>query len=271
RLAEHKKATGKFLNPVVIDIEDVYREFSGGNHDPGAIRNFLMYVHNSNNWSIAPDYVLLFGGGHYDYKGYDTDEINYITTAQIDFKCIEDFFSCINAGEYVMMNDSVAPDLFLGRIPHGSILEAKDVVDKIIDTEGPDADYGAWRNRLLLVSDDDMAGNEKDFIQHFKSNESVEEIVKLERPSLEVRKVMLFEYEWNEIYQKPEASSALFNEINNGVSCVNYFGHGSENAWADEAILVKDKICNFHNSKRYPIINSFSCSVGRFDEPDRTC
>ena len=273
-LLEHKKKAGKFSDPKITYVEDIYREFSGGNQDPAAIRNFLLYTHNSPNWSVAPDYVLFLGSGHYDYKGYSTLEINYIPTAQYFdryWKCVEDFFSCIIPGEFVI-NDTVAPDLFLGRIPCLSIFEAKSVVDKIIETEGEDADYGAWRNRLLLISDDDLqGGGQQDYIQHYTSNEAVEDIAKGHRPSLEIRKVYLFEYEWNEIYQKPEASAAFFNEIDNGVAFANFFGHGNDKAWTDEGILNKDMLGNFHNSGHYPVISAFSCAVGYFDNPDETC
>ena len=273
-LLKHKKETGKFSDPKITYVEDIYREFSGGNQDPAAIRNFLLYAHNIVNWSVAPDYVLFLGSGHYDYKGYSTQEKNYIPTAQYFdryWKCVEDFFSCITPGEFVI-NDTVAPDLFLGRITCLSISEAKIVVDKIIETEGENADYGAWRNRLLLIADDDLqGGGQQDFIQHYTSTEAIEDIAKGHRPSLEIRKVYLFEYEWNEIYQKPEASAALFNEIDNGVAFACFFGHGNHIAWTDEGILNKDMLGNFHNSKRYPVICAFSCSVGYFDEPGPSC
>lgn len=272
RLARHKKESGKFLNPKVVLTEHIYREFSGGNQDPAAIRNFIMYAHNSSNWSEAPDYVLLLGKGHYDYKRYTKpNEQNIVPPCIIGSFCYEDFYSIIGAGEYVA-NTNVAPSLILGRATCVSLQDAINVVDKIIDMEGKDADFGAWRNRILLVSDDDTQGSGFDpiFPPHYSGNEDIEKNIKKERPSVEVKKVMLFEYEYNEVFHKPEASRALINEINSGVASVNYFGHGSENAWADEAILIKNQVGNFNNYKQYPIINSFSCSVGYFDKPDHT-
>ena len=44
RLASHKQSIGRFAEPKVIDIMDIYREFSGGAVDPAALRNFLVYV-----------------------------------------------------------------------------------------------------------------------------------------------------------------------------------------------------------------------------------
>jgi hypothetical protein len=274
RLAEHKKNTGKFSYPKVIDVKHIFRDFSGGNKDPAAIRNFLLYTHNSSNWTEAPEYILLMGNGHYDYKGYKTSVVNFIPTIQMRirtwFKCVEDFFGCINPGETVT-DPSVSPSLFIGRITCVTKTEAENVVDKIIDMEAPEADFGPWRNSILLVSDDDRQGGGPDNMDHHRGNEQIEDRIKIDRPSMEVRKLYLFEYEWNDIYLKPEASIGLINEVNKGVSVVNYFGHGSEEAWADEYILTKDMVGNFNNYKKYPVILSFSCSVGRFDNLGKPC
>ena len=86
-----------------------------------------------------------------------------------------------------------------------------------------------------------------------------------------MKKVYLYEYEWDNAWEKPEASRAIINEINNGVGVVNYFGHGSDNLWADEHILRNEDISSMYNSRRYPVVLSFSCSVGKFDIPGVEC
>ncbi len=276
-LADHKGSINSFTHPRVVDVENIYREFSGGNQDQSAIRNFLFYA--ANFWTPVaigadpgPDYVVLFGNGHYDYKNYSTQEKLYLPTAQIKmqsaYKCVEDFFSCIDSGH--VFDSNIAPHLFLGRIPCNNTVEARNVVDKIVDMEGSAADWGAWRNRVLLVSDDDRQGFEKDFIEHYIGNEAIDRGIREQQPATEIRKVILFEYEWNELFQKPEATAALLNEFNNGNAIVNFFGHGNQSAWTDEGVLNKDKVVMFTNHKRYPVVNSFSCAVAYFDKPDMT-
>ena len=90
-------------------------------------------------------------------------------------------------------------------------------------------------------------------------------------PAADIHKVNEYEYPWNEVQQKPEARAALLNEINNGAAFVNWFGHGSNTLWADERLLDPDALANLHNYKQYPMISSFSCSVGHFDVPDQRC
>ncbi|MBD3322815.1 MAG: hypothetical protein GF350_17075, partial [Chitinivibrionales bacterium] len=164
------------------------------------------------------------------------------------------------------------PDVFLGRLPAASIDDAGLLVEKIRNMEDPSrADYSAWRNRVLLVADDDRQGTELDNMGHHTASENVGAVIETKFPSAEISKLYLFEYEFDEVFEKPEATRALANAFNSGVACVNYFGHGSDILWADEHILAIDNLDNLRNKDRYPLVSSFSCSVGRFDKPDNDC
>ncbi|MBN1131024.1 MAG: hypothetical protein JXA71_18695, partial [Chitinispirillaceae bacterium] len=274
RLAEHKSRHG-FSHPRVVSVEDIYTDFSGGNLDPTAIRNFLAFAQR--NWKSGDrfDYALLMGSGHYDFKQVKTAEPNHIVPAEvtgfsypfsIGMNCVDDYYA------YLGVKDTSAMSIALGRLPCANEGEAAVMVDKIIATEDSrSADWGSWRNGVLLVADDDMQGPKEDAIRgdngHHVSSERMEAVIERLKPSVSVRKTYLFDYEWNSNWEKPDASRAMINEINGGVGYVNYFGHGSEIYWADEHILSSDIVSQMNNEKRYPIFSSFSCSVGKFDLP----
>jgi hypothetical protein len=267
RLARHKRNIGRFSNPKAISITDIYDQFSGSNTDPSALRNCLEYVHSQ--WTASFDYVVLMGAGHYDYRNIATRDTSFIPVAEFSDKCIEDYFVYLDPGDNAS-SPSSTPDCFLGRIPCRTAQDASQAVDKIIQTEDPTvADFGAWRNRMLLVADDDMQGTKVDQLstQHEESSEMVDSLVEHLRPAIDVRKDYLFEYPWNAQHEKPESKQALINGINNGVAFVNYFGHGADNVWADEHIFMAEDIGNLQNSGEYPLISAFSCSVGKFDQP----
>ena len=61
----HREKTEQ-LRSLVVNLDQVYNEFSSGIVDPVAIRDFLKYTRTT--WSVKPQYVLLFGAGSYDYK-----------------------------------------------------------------------------------------------------------------------------------------------------------------------------------------------------------
>ncbi len=269
RLAEHKEAISRFSHARVIRNDDIFREFSGGRADPTAIRNMLAYA--SRHWQIAPEYVIFLGNGHYDYKQYITREPNHVLTYQKGEKCIEDYFVTIDPKDGSHNSPSM-PDMFLGRIPCLSVSEARAAVDKIIEYEGPNADWGAWRNRVLMVADDDQQGAEQDRVSgHHISSEQVESAILDRRPSTQIDRLYLFEYPWDESWEKPQAKQALIDKLNSGVGFVNWFGHGSDALWADEHIFMVETIGALRqDTKQYPAFTSFSCSVGRFDIPDHT-
>jgi hypothetical protein len=273
RLAKHKLTARRFSLPKVVTTEDIYREFSGGNVDPAGIRNFLLYAHTQ--WGQKPEYVVLMGKGHFNYKCIRNKEPVYIPVYEHLKMCVEDFFAFLDTGE-TAEHTGATPDIFVGRLPCTTKEQAQLLVDKIIDMEDPAvADFGAWRNRVLLVNDDNKQV-EKDHTvpdllgtRHRDASDHIGAIITSQRPSTEIRKVNLFEYPLNSVFQKPEARDALVGDINGGAGIVNFFGHGSWELWTDERILDVSAVTNLNNNKRYPLVASFSCAVGRFDQPSR--
>jgi hypothetical protein len=271
-LAGHKKNVG-FKHPVVADVEDIYRCFSGGDKDVTAIRNFIGYVCRYWKNSRNLDYIILVGIGHYDPKMHLTDAVDYLPVFIIGSLCYEDYFTCVApAGS----NEEDDPQLAIGRLPCATIDEAWSMVEKIVEYENPEtADFSEWRNRMLFVADDDMQGEDTDNVAlnnpHHLSSDRTASMIDTLWPSIAIRKVYLFEYEWDQALQKPGASRALINEINNGVGYINFFGHGSYVTWTDEYILTREMVAGMTNRGRYPVVSAFSCSVGEFDTPGEEC
>jgi hypothetical protein len=56
------------LSVAVVQIEDIYDEFSFGNKTPGSLRDFITYAATS--WKKKPRYVLLAGDASYDPRNH---------------------------------------------------------------------------------------------------------------------------------------------------------------------------------------------------------
>jgi hypothetical protein len=269
-LAAHKKKMG-YANPVVADINDIYRYFSGGAKDPTAIRNFIAYV--KRNWDKGGHllYVVLFGVGHYDPKGYYTQHIDFIPVYQdSNADNTEDYFGIISATNEA--TEDPRPQCIIGRIPCRNKNDANSVVNKIKEMEDPSlADYGIWRNRMLFVTDDDVQGKKYDDLPHDTMSENVSELIEKYWPSMEISKVYLFDYKKDLDEEKKVAKRTIVDKINRGIAYVNFFGHGSHDLWTDEKVLTVKDISFLNNKKHYPLVSSFSCSVGKFDIPGEIC
>lgn len=275
-LAKHKYDTGRFVAPKVVCLEDIFNVFSGGVFEPAAIRNFMVYVQNA--WQESPQYLVLFGRGHYDYKKINYSQQNfipvYIATADAFHKDlvsypVEDFFAYTVEGS-VVGKLSAFPQLFVGRIPVNSIDEANAYLRKIKALEGNGADYSFWRNRPLLIGDDDITNdlneNEKNMFHTYQSDSIGIIIDNFDRAS-DIRKVTLFEFPFDNQIRKPLARNSIIREINNGVCVVNYFGHGSFTTLSDQRIFDNNDISSLTNLEKYFVFGAFSCSVGFFDHP----
>jgi hypothetical protein len=272
-LARHKAHSAGFSRPVVVDVNDIYRYFSGGDKDVAAIRNFIGYITRSWKNGAGLDYVVLMGIGHFDTKNYISTAPDFIPVYIHGNENVEGYFTSVAAASGSTISK---PQMAIGRLPCANIDQAWNMVRKIVGMENPSvADMSEWRNRALFVADDDMQGDKEDAVarstpHHLSSDRTVAVIDSL-WPSMDIRKVYLYEYEWDAARQKPAASRALLNEINNGVGYVNFFGHGADVTWTDEYILTQDMVAGMSNNGRYPVVSAFSCSVGRFDIPGTDC
>ncbi|HEX2959660.1 MAG TPA: C25 family cysteine peptidase [Chitinispirillaceae bacterium] len=269
-LAVHKEKMG-FSNPVIVDIHDIYRLFSGGDVDPTAVRNFILYVKKRWMHGVDLDFVLLMGAGHYDYKKKMKNIPIYMPVYYDSYdELFDDYFAVTDPYVYP---EYPSPSCAIGRITCATAREASNVVNKIREYEDPEiADFSAWRNRALFVADDDMQGNSRDWINdHHISSDLASDRLSEKWKSLDLRKVFLYEYEWDSSRRKPGATRAILNQINNGAGIVNYFGHGSYYLWSDEEVLNISDMGKLYNKKQYPVVSSFSCSVGKFDLPGSEC
>ena len=267
------RSSDKAVKPLVtavVSAENIYRHYTGGSPSPVAIRNFIAYAR-----SVCPDlrFVLLAGSGHYDYRGYDSRlGTIYIPPFEKESSVTEDFFAVLDSGE-VVRNGSVSYDidLALGRLPVSSVAEFEAYIEKAKDYEEVGTfNHGDWRSTLLLAADDARNGTVADNSGHAKDQEDLAHLIDSSSEALgfrwNMKKVYLLDYAYDAAGQKQEATNDFLNILNQGALMTMYFGHGSKVQWASEGLLKESYISRLSNKKLYTILNSFSCTVGRFDE-----
>ena len=64
------------ISSVAVDVDEIYNEFSGGLLDVTAIRDYVKFGYD--NWTVKPEYALLFGDGTYDCKNVEKNGDNMI-------------------------------------------------------------------------------------------------------------------------------------------------------------------------------------------------
>jgi hypothetical protein len=131
------------LSVGVVDIEDVYDEFSYGMKSPQALKDFLSHARSS--WSRPPRFVLLVGDASFDprnYLGYGDQD--YVPTKLIDTVHLE----TASDDWFVDFDNDGLPDMAIGRLPVQTAEEAATVVSKLIGYE-----KSGEKKEAILVAD----------------------------------------------------------------------------------------------------------------------
>ncbi len=266
------RSSDKAASPLVtavVSAENIYRHYTGGALSPIAIRNFIAYAR-----SVCPDlrFVLLAGSGHYDYRGVDAKlGKNYMPPFEKESVVTEDFFAVLDSGETVRSGKPHDVDIAVGRLPVSSVDEFYDYNEKAKDyDEIGTFNHGEWKSTLLLAADDARNGTESDPTPHTMHQENLAKLIDTSSAKLgfrmNLKKVYLLDYEYDAAGQKQDAVNDFMSIMNQGALMTMYFGHGSKVAWASEGLLKPSYVSKLSNKKVYTILNSFSCTVGRFDE-----
>jgi len=273
RLAAHRRSHSN-MTVEVVNVEDIYNEFSSGNQDITAIRNFCRMLYSRETANEKFTHLLLFGIGSFDYKslGKDRDAAsnpNLVPLYQtpeslhpINTYTSDDYFALLDSSE--QMKHTSLLDIAVGRLPAADLTEAAIYVDKIIAYETEPAYLADWKNRLCFVADDGD-GN-----LHFDDAEGVSGTAAQEDSTYNIDKVYLDAYQQvstsgGERY--PDAKNAFLDALFKGTFIVNYLGHGGPDGWAQERVFTSSDISGLSNQTKLPLFITATCSFAPHDDP----
>ncbi len=229
------------LSVAVVDIEDIYDEFSFGNKTVQAVKDFLSYA--ASRWKRPARYVLLGGDASYDARNYlGLGSYDLVPTRQIDTQYLEtasdDWLADFN-------EDGIA-ELAVGRLPFRNVEEATTMIEKIIGYEQSPAS-----GELLLVSDSNDGYN-------------------FEQASRELAGIIPSRVKVNQINRgqigTEKAKEEMMEAINRGQKLVNYVGHGSVTEWRGN-LLENEDAAQMKNRDHLSVFVMMTCLNGYFDDP----
>jgi len=273
-----------------VTAEAIYNNFSGGQKDPFAIRNYLRSLYNDGGQRLR--HVCLLGKSSRDYRNYKdrvplVDLYDLLPTVLRNFYpqfpvplnrqmpfASDDAFGSFDTPPPSLGTraDLDLPDLSCGRLPALNAQEARAMVDRVIAyAQEPEA--GPWRNHVLLSADDvnrPSSGQTPVFGEDAHTREAEDLANNYLPASLEIQKVYGIDYPFPPSSQvKPACRAAINAGITAGTTIYYYVGHGAEDNLADEQIFQSRDIANLGNAARRPLFVAFSCDVGVYDSPTR--
>ena len=254
RLAAWHVAHGR--HPLVVDFLDVVDEFNDGVYHPRAVPAMLRWAQE--HWpDPKPKYLVLFGDGHWNFKGYNLAAYPYRPNPIPPYLAWTD----PDQGEvpadgwYADLDGDRRPDVAVGRIPVNDLEEANTVVAKI---EGYDQTGGndEWQRRTVFIADNpDDAGTypllSDAIIQGFLP------------PRFSAQRIYLGQT----VPDATGAHDAILEAWNQGALMVQFAGHGATNRWTHEQIFTSNDIPGLQNGSRLPVVMTFNCLDGYFAFP----
>jgi hypothetical protein len=240
-LAALRRSQG--MTVAVIDVEDVYDEFSYGAHSPQAVKAFLAWA--TERWTRAPRFVLLVGDGSYDPRNYQgRGQFDLLPTKMVDTRYME----TADDDWFADFNDDGIPEMAVGRLPVRTAEEAQAVVSKIVGYTPP-ADASA--RGVLLISD--RVGPDG-----FSFEGASAELKALVPNSLSVQTVV----------RSNEEPAATRTQIVEGFSksplIANYAGHGTYDRWTGDGVLKATDAPSLANGGKASLLVTMTCMNGYY-------
>ncbi len=267
KLKNHRETMGEPLMTTVVDVNHIYNEFNCGVSDPLSIRSFLKFTQQ--RWSIVPQYVLLLGSGHFDYKNIlKTNVRNWIPVYETE-ESFFDYNSFTTDDVYAIFRSIYS--IAIGRIPARNYNEAEITVNKIISYE-KNSPIAPWRNKITFIADDGRTSEGDDGqIYTTDTDAGLAENPFVVPESFEKNKIYIVAYPTvnsSAGRRKPNVNKDIVEAINNGTLITNFIGHGNERLWAHEAIFTReDELPKLTNKNFLTLVFAATCSYGRFDDP----
>lgn len=189
------------LTVKLVNVEDIYNEFSGGNIDPFAIRDYIRHAANHQNLR----FVLLVGGDNYDYHGYQYPEaMSFIPSFYRETQALIRFSP--SDTPFVDLDDDQIPDLPIGRFPVRTSEHLVNLIEKTLEY-----DHKTYLNKAVFASDQD------------ETNTSFTQIS--EKSMLPLSNAWNIQRTYIDDLGLHQARQNFIDAINDGVTFASYLGH----------------------------------------------
>jgi hypothetical protein len=278
------------LEVAVVDIEEIYDEFSHGIIDPTAIRDFISHAYH--NWQPpAPRFVLLAGDASWDTKNTEVDDRNYAdwVASQLgvghtfpgrnvpayagrpainDRQLIPTWNYTSHEGHSASDNWFVAvdgddhfPDLAIGRLPVVEPAEVEAIVAKTIAyarTRSPDRGTATRSGSPTRA----RCSRQQRWSSRAARSTRLLGVQGLPEP----------EEASNERHQ-----AALQERFNEGQLIVHFLGHGGRHIWRtgppdfhkNHDLFTLDHVAQLAPTRRLAFVLSMTCYSAPFDHPNQ--
>lgn len=235
--------TGQGFTVKIVEVSEIFDEFSYGDLNSLAIRDFLQYAEN--NWQSPPNYVLLLGDASYDSRNYQGNGYhNYVPT-----HIVNTIFTETGSDDFLAdFNGDGLAEMAVGRIAARDGQTVTNALAKVVAFE---AAAPTMHSRGVLFAYDCFdAANNYNFEQY----------------STTLKNLLPGGVSSTMIGRCGPGSpqTDLINAINTGKYVINYSGHGTSGVWATSGFFSNLNVPQLTNANNQSIFTMLTCLNGYF-------
>ena len=254
------------LTSIVVNVNEIYNEFSTGTPDPTGIRDFVRMVYRRSSGQLK--YLTLFGRASFDFRDIKGYGQNYVPTYEtfeapqheLSF-ATDDYFALMdnNEGE----NSRGHVDIGVGRISVSTVEEAETILRKIKHYDDLAASHGEWKADLLLLADDENTS-------YVNYSEGIDAMIDSQCPALTRKKLYCGAYPLQNTSSGTVNSGAnadLKHAFDQGMLALFYVGHGGVRGLTGEGVFANADIAALSNYDKMPFVYTATCEFTKYDNP----
>jgi len=251
-----RSQAGGSFNVRVVDVADIFDEFSYGISSANALADFLEYA--DRNWqSPHPRYVLLLGDGSYDPRNYE----GYGNWNLVPTKMVNLIFQESGSDEALVpdIDSDNRADMAIGRISARSSSDINTVLTKTMSFETPALwdQHRGWDCAYGLPIGYDFEAMCIVLTAHAPPGVPVTMLPHGFPPP-------------NQNDPDPNAHTRLMSALNAGPYIVNYAGHGTAGIWDSSSFFSTSDVAALTNAPNWSIYTMLTCLNGYFIRPRPT-
>jgi hypothetical protein len=222
----------------VVNVKDIYDQYSYGVVDPQAIKQYIGYAAQN----MGTQYVLLVGDDTYDYKNYlKLGSISFIPSIYMPVANLVQFAPV--DPKYVDLDGDNLPDLPIGRLAVRTLAELGNVITKTLAYEAKTYEKtGVFAADLSFASASDAL------------------VGKLPTDWVNTRAYL-------DTLGVAQSRSTLLASINAGVALTNYIGHADDWEWTFNGLFNIYDGPGLTNTGRPTLITQEGCWSNYYVNP----
>jgi len=238
--------TGGGFDTLVVDVPQLFDQFSYGEQTPVAIYRFMKYLAVTN----LPEYLFIIGKGldvHYNYYRKPSTFTTYKDfVPSAGYPAADAYFTVGLAGT------TYEPAVPTGRITATTAAGVAAYLEKVKEAEALPFD-AIWRKNLLHLSGGIEEGEPEMFRAILENYATIArgyylggEVSAIAKRSTDIELIN------------------IADEVNKGLNLVTFFGHSSPSTLDFDIGFVTDPVMGYDNRGKYPMMIMNGCNAGAF-------